>query len=296
MLHAINDKPEMNGYLLELHVALEEKLAEITAAHTDDAISLSANAVQIITVTMNQLKVHVHSKTFIDEGEEIYFFKYVKPFFLSKLIYFVHMFRIATEMPKALKTSELKYLRIEQQQLESFYFQHKEFCAYYRSKSSFLDQEYFVRGKIGLHSTRNPFIFSVDPTFSTSHDFLAAEILAADRLGYWLTSLLNDSSGDLDFENSHHFHRKDSTNQPFAQTTFRAAEIYLFLKALIDSQAVVNHTYKSFFELVIPGLATKLNKSLTPASLLKYSDKIDTESRENVKRLLMKMVRNIDNY
>jgi len=295
MLFRTDEKPEMNGYILELYTGMEESLQVVGQNYPDDLILQSTHSVDIINAALGALRAHVTSSNFRSEEEEIYFFKRIKPLFVSQLICFVRMFRLATEIPKALKYSKLKCLKSEQQQLEDFYLQHKDFCAYYRSNSDYLDKQYFVRGKIGLHSTRNPVIFSIDPAFSTSHDLLAAELIAADQLAPWLTLLIKQAV-DEDSINIAAPKSADDVKENFVHTNFRAAEIYLFLKSLIDAQVIVNHTYRSFFELVVPRIGTKLNKNLTPASLLKYSDKVDPETRENVKRLLMKMIRNIDNY
>lgn len=82
----------------------------------------------------------------------------------------------------------------------------------------------------------------------------------------------------------------------FIHTPFKGVEVYLFLRSLIDSDAITNHTYSSFFEMLAPFIHNKQQKGFVSTSMIKYSDKIDDNSKDNVKRLLQKMIRNIESY
>lgn len=77
---------------------------------------------------------------------------------------------------------------------------------------------------------------------------------------------------------------------------FKGTELYLLHKAFIDSGGAPAETYKSLLEKTAPQLANKNQKGFSVESLQKNSDKVDYESRENVKRFLQKMIRNIDSY
>jgi hypothetical protein len=77
---------------------------------------------------------------------------------------------------------------------------------------------------------------------------------------------------------------------------FKGAEIYLLHKSFIDSGGAPGESYKSLFEKTASHLANKNQKGFSTESLQKCSDKVDYESKENVKRFLQKMIRNIDSY
>ena len=77
---------------------------------------------------------------------------------------------------------------------------------------------------------------------------------------------------------------------------FKGVEIYLLHKAFIDSGGAPSESYKSLFEKTASHLANKNQKGFSTESLQKCSDKVDHEARENVKRFLQKMIRNIDSY
>lgn len=77
---------------------------------------------------------------------------------------------------------------------------------------------------------------------------------------------------------------------------FKGTELYLLHKAFIDSGGAPSETYKSLLEKTAPQLGNKNQKGFSVESLQKNSDKVDYESKENVKRFLQKMIRNIDSY
>ena len=79
-------------------------------------------------------------------------------------------------------------------------------------------------------------------------------------------------------------------------TPFRGVELYLLHKAFIDSGGAPHEDYKTLLKRTAPYLNSKAQKGFSPDSLPKYSDKVDPETKENVKRFLMKMIRNIDSY
>ena len=103
-------------------------------------------------------------------------------------------------------------------------------------------------------------------------------------------------------------HLKDSNTPSMAVTTstaypkelvsvpFRGAEIYLLHKSFIDAGGAPQEIYKSLLEKTAGYLGNKTQKGFSADSLAKYSDKVDPESKDTVKRFLQKMIRNIESY
>jgi hypothetical protein len=77
---------------------------------------------------------------------------------------------------------------------------------------------------------------------------------------------------------------------------FKGSEIYLLEKAFIDAGGSPNENYKTLLEKTVPFIANKNQKGFSAQSFCKYSDKVDPESKETVKRFLQRMIRNIDSY
>ena len=84
--------------------------------------------------------------------------------------------------------------------------------------------------------------------------------------------------------------------QRFVHMPFKGSEIYLLHKAFIDAGGAPHENYKSLMEKSVPSIANKTQKGFSAQSFCKYSDKVDPEARDNVKRFLQKMIRNIDSY
>jgi len=90
--------------------------------------------------------------------------------------------------------------------------------------------------------------------------------------------------------------RKKKGNNVFVHVPFRGTEIYLLHKAFIDSGGAAGETYKSLFEKTASHLTNNNQRGFSTESLQKNSDKINYEVKDNVKRFLQKMIRNIDSY
>jgi hypothetical protein len=82
----------------------------------------------------------------------------------------------------------------------------------------------------------------------------------------------------------------------FVIVPFKGAEIYLLVKSFIDSGGALGELYKTLLEKIAPFLANKTQKGFSAESLGKHSDKVDPNVKENVKRFLQKMIRNIESY
>ena len=113
--------------------------------------------------------------------EEIRFFKYQKPVILSNLIYYNAIYKIETKKPYGAKPIR-KYLNKELKKLKRFFDSNLDFYKYYRSNNSFLDEKYFVRGKHDIKLWLDTYYFQSDQSFSTSHDYKVAKIIANDLI------------------------------------------------------------------------------------------------------------------
>lgn len=94
--------------------------------------------------------------------------------------------------------------------------------------------------------------------------------------------------------NGHSIEKKG--NNFYVHVPFRGTEIYLLHKAFIDSGGAAGETYKSLFEKTGGHLTNNNQRGFSTLSLQKNSDKVNYEVKDNVKRFLQKMIRNIDSY
>lgn len=82
----------------------------------------------------------------------------------------------------------------------------------------------------------------------------------------------------------------------YVHVPFRGTEIYLLHKAFVDSGGAVGETYKSLFEKTASHLINNNQRGFSIESLQKNSDKINYEAKDNIRRFLQKMIRNIESY
>ena len=82
----------------------------------------------------------------------------------------------------------------------------------------------------------------------------------------------------------------------YVHVCFKGSEVYLLVKAFIDAGGVPHENYKTLLVKLVPHLANKTQKGFSPQSFCKFSDKVDPEAKDNVKRFLQRMIRNIDSY
>lgn len=122
---------------------------------------------------------------------EITFFKELKPLFISRYIYFSKMTTLLSSLPASGAKYKKKLLENEFEKLQYFFLEHRDFVSYYRRKATYLDLKYFLRYKYDLDVPLAPDFHSYDERFSTSHDHLAATILASDDYELFLKKQLN---------------------------------------------------------------------------------------------------------
>jgi|SRR5690606_25464839 len=160
---------------------LEDRLADMQL-EIDSPISLSEESMKLTLRSLASLKEFTLSRDFKDLEEEIFFFKELKPKVLSKLIYHNAIYKIETKKPFGGTKIFRKYLLKELVKLKRYFDNNLEFYKYYRTGSTYLDHKYFVRGKYDIKLTLDTYYFESDHTFSTSHDYKVAKIIANDQI------------------------------------------------------------------------------------------------------------------
>jgi hypothetical protein len=156
----------------------------------DDTINRCEKAIEIIIVSIQKLKILFLKEKFKNQEQEIDFFKNIKPKFTSKLIYYNVIFKIETKKPHGGERILKKYLNNELDKLKRYFDNNLDFYRYYRTGSNYLDIKYFTRGKFDIKMALDSFYFEADHTFSTSHDFKVAKILAHDLIQVFLEDKL----------------------------------------------------------------------------------------------------------
>lgn len=167
---------------------LEQELEQI-ACQSKDPLEKLTSALKPIRQALQKLKSHLADHSFASEREEIQFFKYIKPDFYCWQIYYTELYTIETNMPYGDVDKQTEYLKQELRYIERFFQQYQFHYQYYRLNADELDNLYFVRG-VQIQSTLLPNVPDLDPSFSTSSDYLFSRIKAFEHLKEWVQERL----------------------------------------------------------------------------------------------------------
>ncbi len=164
---------------------LDKKLEALDREH-NDSLYKSEAGITYTESSIKKLQKMVIAQGFKSLKAEIFFFKNIKPQVFSKLIYYVKRINIESKRPRSSTKSQIKYLNNHIDKLQIYFNDNLEFYHYYRRGATFLDEQYFVRGKADLRLHPDSFHFFTDEQFSTSQDSTVATIMAYDMLIVYL--------------------------------------------------------------------------------------------------------------
>lgn len=172
-----------------LKEALEQELKAAEAA-AEQVIAHAQQRVAISKRYLKALKQLVEEEGFEDVQAEIHFFKTDKPDFEKYVIYYNRICHIESNKPPGVGTALKEYLHQELRRLESHHQDHRDFYAYYKSGASSFDEVLFTRA----HQDEimpSEYSSSMDTSFSTTHSYLLARLLADELLAAYISSELH---------------------------------------------------------------------------------------------------------
>ena len=196
---------------------------ETSCMDSDVSSDKAIYMIDFIRPLFEELREFNHQYTFQDANEEILFFKDIKPFILSKLIYFNDIYLLELRKPNGSKEVLKEYYKKKQTAITEFCNANLDFYQYYRSKATHLDRYYFLREHENYKLCHNCGMFDKDPLFSTCCDHRVAKMLAYDMLEIYLQQRLQELERKEVIENS----RTSLPDNPFLWTGTKIAAIEL---------------------------------------------------------------------
>ena len=196
---------------------------ETSCMDSDVSSDKAIYMIDFIRPLFEELREFIHQYTFQDANEEILFFKDIKPFILSKLIYFNDIYLLELRKPNGSKEVLKEYYKKKQTAITEFCNANLDFYQYYRSKATHLDRYYFLREHENYKLCHNCGMFDKDPLFSTCCDHRVAKMLAYDMLEIYLQQRLQELERKEVIENS----RTSLPDNPFLWTGTKIAAIEL---------------------------------------------------------------------
>ena len=179
--------------ITKLHDDLELKINEVYD-DDEDMVKVAEKSLLLIDESIRKLKEMISTHDFENIAEEVYFFKKLKPQFISKFIYYSTILDIESHKPSAGSKTLRKYYEAEQEKLKKFYYEQGEFYSYYRREATYLDHKIFIRNSYDLKMKLSLGFYNFDTSFTTSHDHLIARFIASQQLDNYLKKQLENLS------------------------------------------------------------------------------------------------------
>jgi len=179
--------------ITKLHDELDLKINEVYDDN-DDKVKISEKSLLLIDESIRELKLLISSHHFESIAEEVYFFKKLKPQFISKFIYHSTILDIESHKPNAGNKALKKYYEAEQEKLKTFYLEQAEFYSYYRREATYLDHKIFVRNSYDLKMKLSFGFYNFDTNFTTSHDHIIARFIANQQYDQYLKKQIENLS------------------------------------------------------------------------------------------------------
>jgi hypothetical protein len=164
---------------------LEQQL-KIIHLQTENPIQSAELAIKSSVTALERLKSFFLKHKSLNKKEEIEFFRYIKPKFAAKLIYYNEIYTIETNKPLGSQKAISRYYKAELLKLKAFFHENQEFYRYCRTANNCLDTKYFIREKYDLKLMMDSVYFQIDHRFATSHDYKMARIMANDEIKIFL--------------------------------------------------------------------------------------------------------------
>ena len=180
----------MDDYYSKILEAIRLKLESIDMDSCDIPIEVSNSMIEYFNKLLIDIREYFLSLDSIEEEEEIFFFKTVKPEILGFLLYFNNIHTIEISCPNGSNDTLTSYYQNGLQKLTSFFERNLDFYQYYRAKSSHLDKLYFLRNRKYYHSYFDSVRFIMDKEFSTEYDYKIAKIICNEMLRIYLNKKL----------------------------------------------------------------------------------------------------------
>ena len=209
----------------ELFEALEDQLQQ-ASERNENRINHLKECLVITRGKVEELKARVHDYSFSSPEEEIRFFKFIKPAFYSRLIYYLKLFGMETSSPAGSPILQEGFLTATLQSLNHYFAVNGDFYRYYKSGDTYLDRNYFTRGVAAYYPNLDDTYFSYDASFSTSHDLQVARIIAYEELIFYVTRKLSESNTEDTVT------KRDSLHHPTLEWTATKVGLIELLYAL----------------------------------------------------------------
>jgi len=133
----------MEAFVKKLQGQLEKELNSVDPGK--NAVKGHDHRIKIVRQAIDSLKEYIFEHPFPDQAAEIHYFKNVAPTFYGYHLYFIKLYNLELCRISSSKEEFLTYIEQELQEISLFFRANSDFCKYFHSGNSFLDEKYFTR-------------------------------------------------------------------------------------------------------------------------------------------------------
>lgn len=133
---------DIKEFAHELFSTMERKLQEVEQS-VKDSIVMESNCIEIVKSHTYGLKNYLYQYEFGNPQEEIYFYKNIKPKFVSLLLFHNELFEVEVSKPLD-RDGIVKHYVKALEKGQAFINANMEYYRYYHMGSTYLDSKYFL--------------------------------------------------------------------------------------------------------------------------------------------------------
>lgn len=242
----------------KLYNDLIQELAKINQQQKDN-IQLAEQSLFFIDIVVRKLKIQVINYNFTCLAEEIYFFKNIKPKFISEYLFYTQLLELEISKPHSSKKNLKDYYRTRIQKLKVFYDDNREFYNYYIRRANYLDHKYFVRHSFDLKMNLPQQLYNFDEKFTTSHDDFISRFMANARLIQHISSeLQNHEVSEIKKSNSVKNLHWTNSKTALVELLYALYQNQSFNAGAIELNEIIR-TFENLFEIDL----SNFHKTLT---------------------------------
>ena len=188
MEHLSNLSPKIQ-YWQDLRDNFDYKV-ELTLKEESNLLRFIQQALLLSSQSLQEATVSIQGYIF-QPGEEVYFYKVIKPYFAGRLIYFSRLSNLEVER-SMISIAELEeYYTVELKRVKAIYDQHRFIYGYLRTGAVYLDDKLFFHPNPDMVTA----LYGLKPPPDTAHpicyDHVVAQITAAELLQKFLQEALD---------------------------------------------------------------------------------------------------------
>ncbi len=164
--------------ILDQYHSRKKKIAEKEGSKIDILLDLIQNC----KGSIDMLKYHASGVGFIDEAQEIFFYKIASPKVMSDFIYYNKVLQYENEHPFPSTRCHKKYIKCMLKRIKEHKRKNRYLYKYHFRKMSHYDSAYFVKAKTEINLFYVDVVSYYDPDFFTFHSFKLSQVMANLKL------------------------------------------------------------------------------------------------------------------